>query len=286
MPDIRSEFASQVREHVRGYAWVKLVEIPSKYPFDHFTVLARWLKLKKIVGPIWCIRVEGVLAIDKALTAMEPCVEKIISIGGPVVKHPSHLKVVTGYPIKKILETYVSASDVRVIFGGMLTGVPVSDKILGLETECMGLTILPELKEREMLGFARPGWDRHSYSSCFLSSVRAEFLERLTTAVRGEGRPCIGCGYCEDVCPAGIMPYQLHKYLYSDLLEEVDQAGLRLCVECGLCSFVCPSKIELREQFIEAKRVIEQEKKEVRQAEEKRLQKEKEMQEKKGCSVC
>lgn len=284
MPDIRSDFASQVREHLRGYVWVKLVEIPSKYPYDHFTILARSLGLKQKAGPIWCVRVEGVLAIDTALTAMKPCVEKIISIAGPVVRTPTHIKVMTGYPIRKILETFVSDSAIRIINGGMLTGVPLSDTSVGLEAECMGLTILPELKQREFLGFVRPGWDRHSYSSCFLSSVRAEFVERLTTAVRGEGRPCISCGYCEEVCPAGIMPYQLHKYLYSDLIEEADQAGIHHCVECGLCSFVCPSKIELREQFREAKRVIEQEKKEVKQAEEKRLQKE--LQEKKGCSVC
>ena len=56
------------------------------------------------------------------------------------------------------------------------------------------------------------------------------------------------------------MPHLIHKYLYLDSIEDADQARVDLCVQCGLCSFVCPSKIELRQQFIEAKEMIEQEK--------------------------
>ena len=35
-------------------------------------------------------------------------------------------------------------------------------------------------------------------------------------------------------------------------------------MECGLCSYVCPSKIDLRQQLIDAKKLIEQEKEEIR----------------------
>jgi len=52
------------------------------------------------------------------------------------------------------------------------------------------------------------------------------------------------------------------------LIEEVEQARVDLCIECGLCSFVCPSKIDLVRQFIDAKRLIEQEKEEIRQEQE------------------
>ena len=61
------------------------------------------------------------------------------------------------------------------------------------------------------------------------------------------------------------MPYLIHKYLYADLIEEVEQARVDLCVECGLCSYVCPSKIDLRTQFIKAKELIAKEKEEIRQ---------------------
>ena len=128
-----------------------------------------------------------------------------------------------------------------------------------MQPECNGLTVLREQVDRELLGFVRPGLFRRSYSRCFLSSLRKNFSEPLTTGLRGEGRPCVSCGFCEEVCPASIMPHLIHKYLYQDELEEVERTRVDLCVECGLCSFVCPSKIDLREQFIEAKeRILEE----------------------------
>ena len=120
------------------------------------------------------------------------------------------------------------------------------------------------MQEREPFGFVRPGWDRSCYTPCFLSSLRGTFREYFTTALRGEPRPCISCGSCEEVCPAGIMPHLIHKYLYRDLIEEADQGRVDLCVECGLCSVVCPSKIDLRGQLIDAKRLIQKEKEEIR----------------------
>jgi len=270
MPDIKSEFANLVRNQIRGYAWVKMLEIPLTYPYDNFAILARRLGLKRDEGPVWAVRTEGVLAVDRALTLTKPCTVRIISIGGPGVNSPAHLKVMPGYPIKRIRDKYVFEPAARMIDGGIFTGKPLGVETLGVDTECRGITILPELQDREFLGFVRPGWDRSSYAECFLSSLREKFSERLTTAIRGELRPCISCNFCEEVCPAAIMPYLIHKYLYADLIEEAEQARVDLCVECGLCSFVCPSKIDLTKEFIEAKVLIEKEKEELRQEEARR----------------
>ena len=265
IPNIKSELANLVRNQIRGYAWVKVIETPLKYPYDNFAILARGLGLKKSNGPIWAVRTEGVLAVDHALTFTKPCIERIISIGGIGVNKPAHLKVIPGYPIKTIKDQFVPGPAARMINGGILTGDSLTAETSGLDTECRGITVLPELETREFLGFIRPGWDRSSYSNCFLSCFRKPFKERFTTAVRGELRPCISCNFCEEVCPAGIMPHLIHKYLYADLIEEVEQARVDLCVECGLCSYVCPSKIDLTRQFIEAKDTIEKEKEEIRQ---------------------
>jgi len=265
MPEIKSEFANLVRNHIRGYAWVKMLEIPLTYPYDDFSILARRLGLKRAKGPVWGVRAEGVLAVDRALTLTKPCTVRIISIGGIGVHGPTHIKVMPGYPMKEIRERYVFEPDARVIDGGILTGRTVSEETLGVDVECRGLTVLPDREEREFLGFVRPGWDRSCYAPCFLSALRKEFRERFTTAVRGEGRPCVSCGYCDEVCPAGIMPSLIHKYLYRDLIEEADEARVDLCVECGLCSYVCPSKIDIRTQLIEAKDLIAKEKEEIRQ---------------------
>ena len=265
MPNIRSEFANLIRNQIRGYAWVKMLEKPLVYPYDDFALLARRLELRSSNGPVWAVRTEGVLAADRALTETKPCTVRILSIGGTGVSQPTHLKAIPGYPIRRIRDQYVFEPSARVLNGGIFTGKILPEETLGIDVECRGITVLPEPEEREFLGFIRPGWDRDSYSSSFLSAMRNDFRERLTTALRGEGRPCVACNYCEEVCPAGIMPYLIHKYLYANLIEEAEQARIDLCVECGLCSYVCPSKIDLRTQFVEAKDLIAKEKEEIRQ---------------------
>ncbi len=265
MPDIKSEFATLVRNQIRGYAWAKMLEIPLRYPYDNFAIIARRLDLKSNGGPVWAVRTEGVLAVDRALTLTKPCTVRIVSIGGIGINSPTHLKVMPGYPLQIIKDKYIFEPVARIINGGILTGETLSEGALGVDTECKGITILPELQEREFLGFIRPGWNRRCYSPSYLSALRLPFSERLTTGLRGEGRPCVACNYCEEVCPAGIMPYLIHKYLYGDLIEEVEKARVDLCVECGLCSYVCPSKIDLQTQLIDAKVLIEKEKEEIRQ---------------------
>jgi Na(+)-translocating NADH:ubiquinone oxidoreductase A subunit len=262
LPDIQSEFADLVRNHIRGYAWVKMIEVPLVYPYDHFAILARLLGLSSKDGPVWAMRTEGVLAIDRALTLAKPCLVRIVAVGGVGVLAASHVKLMAGYPLTTVKAKHVFEPNPRVIDGGILTGQALGADALGISAECRGLTILPELTEREFFGFIRPGSDRSSYSACFLSALLKRFQERYTTGMRGEGRPCVSCNFCEEVCPAGISPHLIHKYLYRDLIEEAASARVDLCVECGLCSYVCPSKIDLRAQFVEARRVVEQEKRE------------------------
>lgn len=260
LPEVDSDLASKVRDTLRGYAWVNITHVPLRYPFDNFALLARGLGLKHDPNsPVWAINSDGVLAMDRALTMSHPCTVRLISLGGPAIDEPKHLKAMPGYPIEAIVDPRTSSESVRVLKGGGLTGDTLSEDQLGLDAECTGLTVLPEHTEREFLGFMRPGSDRRSYSKCFLSTLRAPVAERFTTALKGELRPCVSCNFCEELCPAGLMPHLIHKLLYQDELEQAELARIDLCVECGLCSFVCPSKLDLRREFIEGKQTIQEE---------------------------
>ncbi|MHC5089273.1 MAG: 4Fe-4S dicluster domain-containing protein, partial [Planctomycetota bacterium] len=143
---------------------------------------------------------------------------------------------------------------------GIFSGELMTQDVKGVPADCRGITLLPAHQNREFLGFVRPGSDRQSYSECFVSSLRGQFSERLTNAVRGELRPCVSCNFCEEVCPAGILPHRLHKLIYQDDIDEIERSRIDLCVECGLCSYVCPSKIELMHEFKQAKQAILKEK--------------------------
>ena len=257
LPDIQSKLATEVKEMIRGYAWAKLIDVPLRYPFDNMALISRQLGLKPTDDlPVWAVSAAGVLALDRVLTVEKPCNVELLSLGGPAVQTPAHFKAMPGYPLKDLLADRVIEGPNRLIDGGILTGRQIGDDQLGLDAECAGLTVLPEETHREMLSFLRPGWSRHSYSRCFLSAVRGRFLESPTTSLRGELRPCIACGHCVKICPAGIWPNTLHKTLYRDDIDRAQQLRIDLCIECGLCSYVCPSKIDLTEQFKGAKAEI------------------------------
>ena len=260
LPKVKTDFAAKVRKQIRGYAFVKIIEVDLKYPFDDFTILARGLKLKPSAGPVWALRTGGVLAVDEALTDSRPRTERVISVAGSGINEPTHVSVTAGYPIESIKTAFNVPNGTRVINGGVMTGTPIDETQIGIDTECRGITFLPENTGREFLGWLRPGFDRRCYANTFGSAIMHDFRERLTTAVRGEVRACVSCNFCEEVCPAGIMPHLIHKYLYKDHIEEAEKAHVQYCVECGLCSFICTSKIDLRGEFIKAKQVIEEEK--------------------------
>ncbi len=259
MPPNQSKLAVKLLDMLRGHAFVKVILVDMKYPNYDFRILARALGLKKEAGqPVWGLDVDGVISVDIALGTGRPAIDRVISVGGPGITKPCHLKVVAGYPIKKLIESRVSVETPRVVNGGVLRGATVPADQMGLDIECDGLTVLSGKVDRELLGFMRPGFDRRSYSKCFASVLRGEFAERFTIALRGERRPCVSCGQCVTVCPAGIMPNLIHKYAFQDAIEEAEIARVDLCVGCGLCSYVCPSKIDLRQQMIDTQAALDE----------------------------
>jgi Na(+)-translocating NADH:ubiquinone oxidoreductase A subunit len=257
LPNMKLELARDIQELIRGHALLNLSEVPlqMRYPFDNKTLLARHLGLfAEGDETVWFLPAAGVVAFDNALTYGRPCTNRIISLAGPMVKQPEHLELPVGYPLDKLLSDRLTRdNDVRVINGGILTGTEITDDQAGIDTECCGLTVLETPTVREMFGWLRPGADRRSYSKCFTSSLKGEFKENLSTSLRGELRPCVACGQCVSVCPAGIMPNAIHKYLFSDELEQAQRLRTDLCVECGLCSYVCLSKIDLCDELTQAK---------------------------------
>lgn len=254
IPGVYGELAEEVRKTVRGYAYVKVVTIPLKYPYDHPALIARHLGLRRDGGPVWTVGVAGVLAIDRAMTASLGSTVRIVAVGGPGVAKPAHVKVCAGWPIRDILDACGAAENVRVILGGAVTGRQWTDQDEpGLSAECTSITVLSDEPVRDFLGWGKPGWNEQSFSPYYLSKLRNSFVERLTTALRGERRACVACQLCEKVCPAGIWPHLIHKSLFQDDLEQAEKLRLDLCVECGLCSYVCPSKLELLDEFRTAK---------------------------------
>ena len=249
---------TELRESLKECGdWVTVHQVEDRYPGDNPALVARALECEQ--DAVWTLDAQAVLACDQALNHSLPHVTRIVTVSGPVISAPAHHQVPLGYP----LATLVSPGEdreVRMIDGGVFTGAAISADQQGLDTQCVSLTCLEEVTSREVLAFAQIGFDKHSYSKTFASLFKPLFKEKYTTSLRGEARPCVNCGACEDVCPAELMPFLIYRYLSKDRLEDACRVGLESCVECGLCSYVCLSKIEHLKLFREERRKCEDEK--------------------------
>jgi Na+-transporting NADH:ubiquinone oxidoreductase subunit A len=120
------------------------------------------------------------------------------------------------------------------------------------------LTVLEENRDRDLLSFLNPGFSLLSTSRSYLSNFFKGLTRRAETNIQGEGRPCIYCSYCEDVCPRGLVPHLYSRQVRYGFAEEALKFGIEACIECGLCSFACPSKLALLEDIKEGKNLIEE----------------------------
>jgi len=265
LPRKHSRLAEEIKWAVAGRAWVIPTFVPIIYPVENERVLCKALrKAESNLGPddpIWVLDVQAVVAVGCCLAEGLPLSERVVAVGGPGCPQPRHLQVRIGTPVSEFLGE-VEEGQVRVLRGGVLTGTVIDPAAESVVMTDDAFFLLPEQREREFLGFMRPGLDRDSYTRAFLSALFLRRPRGAHTGLRGERRPCISCGFCEDVCPAGIMPHLIYRLLMlkepaptpaapaavqpSEAgLEEAQLMGAELCVNCGLCSYVCPSKLEL-----------------------------------------
>ena len=68
-----------------------------------------------------------------------------------------------------------------------------------------------------------------------------------------EESPCIRCGECERVCPAGLAPFKIDFAAIEGDINLCDRLYATECISCGSCSYVCPAKRELAYRITEAK---------------------------------
>jgi Na+-transporting NADH:ubiquinone oxidoreductase subunit NqrA len=265
IPDLKNKFFSipydgtvlkaLMSEVAARCPWVECVEVPLRYPFGKPKVATQKLGLETEL--VWATDVEGVLAVDRALSRSEAVVGRTISVGGPAAKNPTHVEVPVGYPMKFILDAAgVEGEEVRVVNGGALTGETFDENQLGVDTECNGITAIPECTKREFLAWANPGFTKHAFMNAFASLIYPWFRESYTTGLRGERRPCISCAACEFVCPARLMPYLIYRYVDNERVDDAVRVGLQKCVNCGLCTQVCTSKLEHRRTFVGAQQAL------------------------------
>lgn len=212
---------------------------------------------------VWHINYQDVLAIGHLFLTGELDVRRVVSLAGPAVKKPRLIRTRLGASIADLTEGELESGDVRVISGSVLSGRAAGDGPFGfLSRYHLQVSALAEGREREFLGWQKPGLDKFSLRKIFASAfLRPDQKYSFTTTTGGSRRAMVPIGMYEDVMPLDIIPTFL---LRSLITEDTDQASALGALELdeedlALCTFVCPGKYEYGALLRKCLTVIERE---------------------------
>lgn len=199
---------------------------------------------------IWTVEAQHVCLIGKHFLTGRFDPNIVVSVGGPGVKNPTHLRSRLGTSINTIISGRLNHSDTRIVSGDVLTGRESSENgHLGFYHTCV--SVVPRSHKRKFLGIFRLGGRQSHYSltNAFPGGRSKSF--HFTTLNNGSERPIVPIGSWEAVLPMDIMPNELYRAVVAEDLDLMEQLGILECDEedLALCSFACPSKIDVGEMI-------------------------------------
>lgn len=147
------------------------------------------------------------VAVGTALLEGRPVTERLVTVSTP--GRIRAVRVPIGTPVSALLDGALGADGdacrLLLLAGGPLQGSPLPD------------TQVPVTK-----------------------AISAITAMRQKVSFRPEA-PCIRCGRCAQVCPAGLLPLYIARAASAAQMDEARAMGASECVECAACAVVCPS---------------------------------------------
>jgi Na+-transporting NADH:ubiquinone oxidoreductase subunit A len=195
---------------------------------------------------VWHIGYQDVTAIGRLFLGGRLPVERIVSIGGPMVKNPRLLLTRNGASISELIDNETKPGDDRVISGSVLFGHRAAGTYGWLSRYHNQISIIGEGSPREFLSWARPGTRKYSALRAFAGHVLHRRDFELTSTQNGSPRAMVSIGNFEQVMPLDILPTPLLKaIIVRDTDSAQDLGALELDEEdLALCSFVCNGKYD------------------------------------------
>ncbi len=207
---------------------IKVIKVPTIYPAGGEKQLIKVLTGQEVPSGglpldlgIIVQNVATIKALNDYIAEGKPLVERIVTVAGDAIDTPQNLIVPIGTSIEELLN-FVGCDFEnihRIIIGGPMMGYTMPDIDIGIDKT----------------------------SNCILA------LTQQNTKQHGPTLPCIRCGECVNVCPAELLPQQLHWYIKGGNLEKAREHHVFDCIECGACAWVCPSQIKLVDYYRYAK---------------------------------
>lgn len=164
-------------------------------------------------------------ALADIVLGNEPLASRVITVTG-MVKSPGNFLVPLGTRYCELigLAGGITAKVSRIIVGGPMTG------------SCI-----------------RIGGDSEKLDGSVSKTSSGLLVLEDTPLIES---PCIRCGECERVCPAGLAPFKIDLAAIRDDTDLCERLYATECISCGCCSYVCPAKRELAYRITVAKTEI------------------------------
>ncbi|MBA3582469.1 MAG: Na(+)-translocating NADH-quinone reductase subunit A [Gammaproteobacteria bacterium] len=196
---------------------------------------------------VWHLDYQDVIAIGKLFATGYLWTERIVALGGPQVQKPRLLRTQLGANINELTQQQLHLGETRLVSGSILSGRMAVNWAGYLGRFHLQISALAEGREREFLGWIKPGPRRFSAIRAFAAHLVALLSKPnfvLNTSTNGSPRAMVPIGNYEKVMPLDILPTQLLRAL---VVQDSDTAQALGCLELdeedlALCSFVSSSK--------------------------------------------
>lgn len=194
---------------------------------------------------VWSIGYQDVIAIGKLFTTGKLSTDCVVALAGPQVKNPRLVRTLTGASLAELTKGELKDGENRIISGSVFGGRNAAGDLAFLGRYHTQVSVLEEGRDRPMLHYLRPGFDRFSAMPIYVTKLMKKMFD-FTTTTNGSERAMVPIGTYERIMPLDVLPTQLLRALIVEDMESAIALGaLELDEEdLALCSFVCPGKYE------------------------------------------
>lgn len=208
---------------------------------------------------VWYVNARDAVLLGRYLLDGKYPVERVLAVAGPGVKQPQYVRTQQGVKLGDVLNDNLEDGEMRIISGNVLMGDKKSaDGFLGFYDDM--ITVLPEGREAEFLGWMMPGLNKPSFTNAYLSGFLNKRF-KMTTNIQGGHRAIIQSGVYDEVVALDLFPEFLVKATLAEDIEQMEQLGILECdpEDFALATYVCPSKTEVSQIIANGLELMEKE---------------------------
>ena len=197
---------------------------------------------------VWYMYPQDVIAIGRLFSEGKYDATRLVALAGSQVEKPRYYRSMQGAAIATMTGGNIKEGDNRFISGNVLTGTHIAaDGNLGFYHN--EVSVIPEGKEQDFLGWLLPSFSKFSLSRTFFSWINPKKEYAISANMNGEERAYVVTGQYEKVLPMDVYPQHLIKAIMIGDIELMENLGIYEVAEedFALCEFACTSKMPVQE---------------------------------------